>query len=313
LVTLKGLIAMRAVRFHRYGDIGVLGVEDVELRAPGPREVVVKVRAAGINPGEARIRTGALHEQFPATFPSGEGSDFAGTVTAVGAEVTEWAAGDDVLGWSWERSSHAEYVVGPADQVVAKPTALDWNAAGALYVAGCTAYAAVSAVSPQPGEVVAVSRAAGGVGSIALQLVRLRGARVLAIASSRHQEWLESKGAVVVGDGDGLRERLEQAAGGAPDAFLDFYGGDYVKLAVSLGVPPQRIDTIDYAAAAAYGTKSDASAEGTKPEILAELARLAAEGKIEVPISATYPLSEIRAAFTELEQGHTLGKIVLTF
>lgn len=303
---------MRAVRFHQYGDVDVLGVEDVEVRAPGPREVVVKVRAAGINPGEARIRTGALHERFPATFPSGEGTDFAGSVTAVGPEVTEWGAGDDVLGWSWERSSHAEYVVVPAGQLVAKPAALDWNVAGALCVAGCTAYAAVSAVSPGPGEVVAVSAAAGGVGSIALQLARLRGARVIAIASSRHQEWLESKGAIVVHYGDGLKERIERAADGAPDAFLDFYGGDYVSLAVSLGVRPQRIDTIDYAAAAAYGTKSDASAEGTKPEILAELANLAAEGQIEVPISATYPLGEIREAFTELERGHTLGKIVLT-
>lgn len=304
---------MRAVRFHHYGDTDVLGIEDVELRAHTPGEVVVKVRVAGINPGEGKIRSGALHELFPATFPSGEGSDFAGTVTAVGSEVTGWNVGDEVLGWSWERSSHAEYVVVPADQLVAKPAALDWIAAGALYVAGTTAYAAVDAVDPRPGETVAISGASGGVGSIALQLAQLRGARVIAIASPRHQRWLESKGAVVVHYGDGLKERIEKEAGGAPDAFLDFHGAEYAALAVDLGVPAQRINTINYPAAATYGTHSAGNAEGTKLEILAELARLVAEGKVEIPISATYPLGEIRQAFTELEKGHTLGKIVLTF
>lgn len=304
---------MRAVRFHHYGDTDVLGVEDVELRAHTPGEVVVKVRVAGINPGEGKIRSGALHELFPATFPSGEGSDFAGTVTEVGSEVTGWSVGDEVLGWSWERSSHAEYVVVPANQLVAKPDALDWISAGALYVAGTTAYAAVDAVDPQPGETVAISGASGGVGSIALQLAQLRGARVIAIASPRHQSWLESKGAVVVHYGDGLKERIEKEAGGAPDAFLDFHGAEYTALALDLGVPAGRINTINYPAAATYGTRSAGNAEGTKLEILAELARLVAEGKVEIPISATYPLGEIRAAFTELEKGHTLGKIVLTF
>jgi len=304
---------MRAVRFHHYGDTDVLDVEEVELRAHAPGEVVVKVRVAGINPGEAKIRSGALHEKFPATFPSGEGSDFAGTVSAVGSEVTDWSVGDEVLGWSWERSSHAEYVVVPADQLVAKPEALDWIAAGVLYVAGSTAYAAVDAVDPQPGETVAVSAASGGVGSIAVQLSRLRGARVIAIASPRHQSWLESKGAVVVHYGDGLKERIEKEAGGALDALLDFHGADYVSLAVELGVPAGRINTINYPAAATYGTHSAGNAEGTKPEILAELARLVAEGKVEIPISATYPLGDVRQAFTELEQGHTLGKIALTF
>lgn len=217
-----------------------------------------------------------------------------------------------MLGWSWERSSHAEYVVVPALQLVAKPGRLAWEVAGALYVSGCTAYAAVAAVSPQPGETVVVSAASGGVGSIAVQLLRLRGTHVVAIASPRHQGWLEAKGATVVHYGDGVGSRIKHAVGAAPDAFLDFHGGDYVRLAVELGVPRQRINTIDYAAAAAYGTKSDASAEGTKPEILGELARLAAERTLEVPLSGTHPLSDVRQAFQQLEHDHPLGKIVLT-
>jgi NADPH:quinone reductase-like Zn-dependent oxidoreductase len=305
---------MRTVRFQEYGDTDVLDVVDVAQPTAEQNRVVVRVQAAGINPGEAKIRSGAMREIFPTTFPSGEGSDFAGTVSEVGSQVNEWSVGDEVLGWSAERSSHAEYVAVPADQLVAKPEELDWNAAGALYVVGCTAYAAVEAVAPVPGETVVVSAAAGGVGSIALQLLRLRGARVIAIASSRHQKWLEGKGAIVVHYGEGVGQRILEAAGGAPDAFLDFYvGGGYVDVAVDLGVPPERINTIDYGAAAAHGTKSAGNAEGTRPEVLAELARLAAAGDIEVPISATYPLDEVRRAYTELEEGHTLGKIVLTF
>ncbi|ETB54839.1 NADPH:quinone reductase, partial [Mycobacterium avium subsp. paratuberculosis 10-8425] len=156
--------AARAVRFDRYGGREVLYVADIEMPAPGPGEVVVEVRAAGINPGEAAIRVGALHERFPATFPSGEGSDLAGVVTAVGPGVTEFAVGDEVLGFSLRRSSHATHTAVPVGQLIRKPPELSWEVAGSLYVVGVTAYAAVRAVAPQPGETVAVSAAAGGVG-----------------------------------------------------------------------------------------------------------------------------------------------------
>jgi NADPH:quinone reductase len=303
---------VRAVRFHQYGGIDVLQVEDVELREPAAGEVLVQVRAAGINPGEANIRVGALHARFPATFPSGEGSDFAGTIVGVGPGVTGWAAGDEVLGWSWERSSHAEQVVVPASQIVAKPPALSWEVAGALYVAGCTAYAAVRAVDARPGDTVAVSAAAGGVGSIAIQLLRLRGARVIAIASDRHADWLQAHGATVVAYGDGLEDRIRAAAPDGVTAFIDLYGPEYVRLAVRLGIPPDRIDTIiAYDAAAELGTKTEGSMAGTSTEVLAEIAALVADGRIQVPIAATYPLENVRDAFAELEQRHTLGKIVL--
>ncbi|MFJ8823964.1 NADP-dependent oxidoreductase [Streptomyces sp. NPDC102467] len=306
---------MKAVRFHRYGGIDVLGVEDVAPRPLGPHDVLVRVRAAGINPGEAKIRTGALHDMFPASFPSGQGSDLAGTVTETGAEVTGWAPGDPVLGWSWERSSHAEYVAVPEDQLVRKPDGLPWAAAGALYVAGSTAWAAVTAVDPRAGETVVVSGATGGVGSLAVQLLRLRRANVVAVASARHQDWLESQGAALVVYGSGMEERLRRATeddgGSTAHAFLDFHGGDYPKIALSLGVPPHRVNTLDHGAAAALGTRSQGSAEGTDRAVLAELAELTAAGRIEVPISRTYPLTEVRAAFTHLEHDHPLGKTVL--
>ena len=153
----------RAVRFDRYGDRDVLYVADVDMPSPGPGEVVVEVRAAGINPGEAAIRTGAMQDMFPATFPSGEGSDLAGVVTAIGPGVTEFSVGDEVLGFSFRRSSHATHTAVPVNQLIPKPPELGWEVAGSLYVVGATAYAAVRAVDPKPGETVAVSAAAGGV------------------------------------------------------------------------------------------------------------------------------------------------------
>jgi NADPH:quinone reductase-like Zn-dependent oxidoreductase len=112
---------MKAVRFDEYGGVDVLHVREVEDPVAGPDQVLVAVRAAGINPGEIAIREGALRERFPATFPSGEGSDFAGVVQAVGAGVSAFATGEEVLGWSEQRSSHAELVVVPVDQITAKP------------------------------------------------------------------------------------------------------------------------------------------------------------------------------------------------
>ena len=146
----------RAVRFDRYGGREVLYVADIDRPVPGAGEVLVEVRAAGINPGEAGIRTGALHEQFPTTFPSGEGSDLAGVVSEVGDGVSDFAVGDEVLGFSFQRSSHATHTVVPAAQLIAKPAGLSWPVAGSLYVVGCTAYAAVRAVNAGPGDTVAV-------------------------------------------------------------------------------------------------------------------------------------------------------------
>ncbi|UGQ11665.1 NADP-dependent oxidoreductase [Yinghuangia sp. ASG 101] len=302
----------RAVRFDRYGDRDVLYVADVPMPRPASGEVLVEIRAAGVNPGEAGIRAGALHDFFPASFPSGQGSDLAGTVVALGDGVTDFAVGDAVLGYSWERSSHATHAAVPASQLIPKPDALDWAVAGSLYVAACTAWAAVHAVAPQPGETVAVSAAAGGVGSVAVQLLRVYGARVLGIASPANAAWLTSRGVTPVAYGDGLRANLGEAAPQGIDAFIDLFGPEYVRLAIDLGIPPERIETIiSFEEAARYGTKTAGSTDGSRREVLAEMAGLVASGRIEVPIAATYPLDRVRDAFADLEQRHTRGKIAL--
>jgi NADPH:quinone reductase-like Zn-dependent oxidoreductase len=302
----------RAVRFDQYGPADVLQVVEVADPAPAAGEVLVRVKAAGINPGEAKIRQGMLHERWPATFPSGEGSDFAGVVEAVGPGVDGVSVGEEVIGWTDNRASHAELVVAHASDLTPRPAAVPWEVAGGLFVAGATAWAMVQAVGLGAGDVVAVSGAAGGVGTIAVQLARRTGARVIGLASEGNHEWLRSKGVVPVTYGDGVEERIREAAGGPVTAFLDTYGSPYVELALSLGVAPERIDTIaDFAAIETYGVKGDGNFAGARAEVLAELAGLVAAGELEIPIAAVYPLDEVRAAYAELEQGHTRGKIVL--
>jgi NADPH:quinone reductase-like Zn-dependent oxidoreductase len=302
----------RAVRFDQYGGVDVLTVVDVEDPVPGPGQLLVRVKAAGINPGEGKIREGTLHERWPATFPSGQGSDLAGVVEAVGDGVTGFEAGDEVIGFTDSRASQAELVVIDAENATPRPAGVPWEVAGALFVAGATAYAASRAVSPAEGDTVVVSGAAGGVGSLTVQLVRRSGATVIGLASEPNHEWLRGHGVVAVTYGDGVADRIREAAPGGVDAFIDTIGGGYVELALELGVAPDRIDTIaDFAAPAKYGVKADGNAAGASAETLAELAALVDDGALEVPIAATYPLERVRDAYTELERNHTRGKIVL--
>jgi NADPH:quinone reductase len=303
----------RAVRFDEFGEADVLKVVDVDVPAPGDGEVRVTVKAAGINPGEASIRKGLLEAVYPTTLPSGEGSDFAGVVDSVGAGVDGVSVGDEVLGWSDTRSSHAEVVVVPADQVLPKPPSVSWEAAGSLSVIGTTAYAAVDAVGAGSGDTVVVSAAAGGVGSLVVQLLTNRGARVIGIASKANADWLQSKDVTPVAYGDGLADRIRGAAPDGVDAFIDCFGPDYLDLAVELGVRPERINTIiSFEKAGQIGAKAEGGSAVADPaQALTEIADLIAAGRVEVPIAATYPLQDVQAAFRDVEQRHTRGKIVL--
>lgn len=303
---------MKAVRFDEYGGIDVLRVDDVPQPSPGHGQVLVRVRAAGINPGEAKIREGMLHARWPATFPSGEGSDLSGVIEQVGPDVTRVAVGDEVIGWVDTRSSHAEYAVVEAANLAPKPPSVPWEVAGALPVAGFTAWAAVRAVGLQPGDTLVVSGAAGGVGSIAVQLARHEHATVVGLASEANHAWLREHGIIPVTYGDGVAGRI-RAAAPKVDAFIDTYGGDYVELALEeLGVAPARVDTIArFDAVEKYGIKAEGNAAGANATVLAGLASMVAAGKLEIPLAGTYPLTQVREAFAKLETGHIRGKIVL--
>lgn len=310
----------KAVRFDQYGGIDVLQVVEVERPTPQQGEVLVRVMAAGINPSEAGIREGFLHSIWPATFPSGEGTDFAGIVAELGPGVSQFAVGDEVIGYTavfpHNLASHAEYVVVPADNLTPRPANVSWEAAGTLYVAGATAIAAIRAVGLKEGDTLVVSNAAGGVGSLVVQLAVAAGAKVIGLSSPAHHPWLKLRGVIPVEYGDEVAERIHAVAGKPIDAFIDTYGADYVELALALGARPERIDTIaNFDAPATYGVKAEGGSaidsDTDRVRVLADLADAISQGKVVVPITHVYALDDVQAAYRELAQGHTLGKIVL--
>lgn len=302
----------RAVKYDHFGGIDVLHIQEITIPAPKDNEVLVKVKAAGINPGEAAIRQGLMAKRWPSEFPSGQGSDFAGIVEKVGGAVEHFKPGDEVIGFTDKRASQAEYVIAETSHLVHRPPHVSWEQAGGLFVVGTTAYAAVRAVGLQKGDTLVVSGAAGGVGSIVVQLARNTGAKIIGLASERNHNWLVRHGALPIAYGQGMAARIREAAGGKVDAFIDTYGHGYVDLALGLGVKPERIDTIiDFEAAEKYHTLTAGNAQGAKAEVLAELANLIDKGRLEVPIARVYKLEDVRTAYQELEQRHTHGKIVL--
>ena len=226
--------------------------------------------------------------------------------------MSGFAAGDEVLGWTEQRASHAELVAVPADQLTAKPASVSWEVAGSLFVVGLAAYASVQAVAPQAGETVVVSAAAGGVGSVAVQLARRTGATVIGLAGEHNHDWLRRHDIVPVTYGDGQAERIREAAHGTIDAFIDTFGGGYVDLAIGLGVAPQRINTIiDYEAVERLGVHGQGTHAIATAPLLAEIAGLVADGSLEIPVARTFPLDQVRDAYRELAERHSHGKIVL--
>lgn len=320
---------MKAVRFDRYGDVDVLDIREVDDPVATPGRVVVKIRATAANPGDIYVREGLAEEawalrarlsgqasdapRWSMTFPAGQGMELAGEITTVGAGVGAWHVGDEVLGWSDERVSHAELAAVPADHLVAKPTQMAWEVAGSMYIAPMAALASIEAVSPAPGETVVVSGAAGAVGAVAVQLARHSGATVIGLASESNHPWLRAHGATPVTYGDGQAARIRATTGGRVDAFIDTFGADYVNLAHELAVPTKRINTVvDFQAAvdgraSIAGTNDAGGAAG-----LQRLVDLVAKGELEIPVAATYPLADVRAAYRRLAERRTHGKIVLT-
>jgi NADPH:quinone reductase-like Zn-dependent oxidoreductase len=300
---------MRAVRFEEYGDESVLQVVAVPEPEPGPGEVVVRVVRAGTNPGEIGIRSGALASRFP----EGQGSDLAGLVAAAGPGVTDLAIGQPVIGLSDGRNAQADLVLLPADRVVPKPEALDWDVAATLYVAGTTALAALEAVPVGPGDVAVVAGAAGGVGVYLTQLAVGTGARVIAVAGEANHAWLREHGAEPVAYGDGLEDRLRAAAPDGVTAFFDLHGSGYTDLAVRLGVPPERVETIaDLAAADRLGVQAKGMAALADPAGgVRRLAAIVSSGGFDVPIKARFPLEAVQDAYREVARRSGLGKVVL--
>lgn len=304
----------RAVRFDKYGDVDVLHLAEVDIPRPAGGQVVVRVRVAGVSTGEVGIRSGAMDKISPAHFPEGEGSELAGVIHSVGDDVRQFSPGDAVIGLSDSRNAQADYAVIPAANTLAKPDALDWETAAATPSAGATATSIMQALQVGPGETLVVAGASGGVGVVTVQLALQAGARVIATASEWNHDYLRKLGAEPVAYGDGLEDRIRAAVPDGPDAFADCHGGGYVDLAVALGVPAARINTIkDFDAAQRVGAKAQGMYQlDDITAVLGPFVAKVAAGEIQLPIKARFPLEQVQDAYRRLTQPGGIGRVVLT-
>ena len=301
---------MRAAAIDEFGPADRLTVRTVPVPVVGHGEVLVRVEAAGVQLTDAAIRSGWTPPGATIEFPQILGNEFAGTIVQVGNNVRGLHPGDDVVGFRM-LDCYAEYVSVSAQQVVAKPERVDWLSAGALSASGQTAHTALERLDAHPGETVLIHGAAGGVGTIAVQLAHRRGLRVVGTGSAQNQAYIHSLGATPVQYGDGEVERLRQAAPQGIDLAVDAAGHGNVRKAAELVDVRQRIGTIvEPALAKDLGCQWITSDRSDKR--LNELLDLCARGDLHVTIRATYPLEDAAAAHRQVETGHGRGKVAFT-
>lgn len=302
-------MTQRAVVFFEYGDPTVLHVIDLPEPHPSPGEVRVRMRAAGVQPFDCAFRRGDLQGFLPASFPQTLGNDFAGVVDQVGEGVANLQPGDEVLGYC-TLSAHAELIVVAASDVVPKPPTLPWSVAGGLSASGQTALNALRDLDVRAGDTLLVHAAAGGVGTIAVQLAREWGAAVIGTASPRNHPYLASLGVTPVAYGPGLADRVRALTPQGVDVVLDCIGGDAIPTSLDLGVNRIRIGTLaDYSAVEKYGVRRPGG-ERTASH-LRELVELHQAGRLLLPVQLAVPLALAAEGHREVEAGHVRGKVVL--
>ncbi|MFE0678542.1 NADP-dependent oxidoreductase [Streptomyces sp. NPDC058867] len=301
-----------AVLHDRTGGPDVLYVAPVPAPEPAAGEVLIAVRAVGVNPFDAKVRAGIIPN--PAPFPRGLGCDVAGTVVAAAEGTTYFddtpvLVGDEVLGFG--TGTLAELVAVPAGQLVLKPLDLPWEVAGALATPALAADASYAVLRPALGDTVFVSAAAGAVGFLYSQMALDRGARVIGSASEVNHERLRAAGVEPVAYGPGLADRLRAMAPNGLTFVQDNAGGETLDVALELGVAAERIcEIVDHAAVERLGLAGPGRYERS-PAVLDRLARLAADGKLSLPVQQVFPLTEVAAAFRLLETRHLSGKVVV--
>ncbi|WP_371481397.1 NADP-dependent oxidoreductase [Kitasatospora sp. NBC_00315] len=301
---------MKAVTVPEFGDPEVLSVTEVATPAPAPGEVRVRVRAAGLQPADLAVRDGWTPPGATVELPVVLGNEFAGVVDRLGAGASGWRTGDEVLGFRLF-GGHAEYVTVDCAQLVAKPAGMPWEQAGSLSASGQTAHVALSGLKVGPGDTVLVHGAAGGVGTVAVQLARAWGATVIGTASERNHDYLRGLGAVPVTYGPGLADRVRALAPGGVDAALDAAGRGALDASVELVADRDRIGTVtDFRAARRLGVQM---LRGPRTAArLAELTALWEAGGLRLEVAGTFPLERAADAHRLVAGGHVRGKVVLT-
>ncbi|SFR29941.1 NADPH:quinone reductase [Lentzea waywayandensis] len=304
---------MRAIVYRRYGDADVLEVAELPEPKMQMDSVLVRVVAAGLNPADAAYRSGAVAHTVDAYFPVIPGWDVAGVVEQAGPGAPEFAPGDEVIGYIRGESlrqhgGYAELVSADVRTLVRKPINQTWAQAAGLPLAGLTAYRAVTrSLAISAGETLLVHGAAGGVGSLAVQIAVAAGARVIGTASPGNHEYLRSLGAEPVGYGNGLAGRVRALAPGGVDAVLDVVGGDTLADTAEVGTPFVRVATV---AGSTFPGAIQVSARLDTADFTA-LVHLVEAGRVSVRVAATYPLEKAAEAQQALADGHSPGKIVL--
>ncbi|CAM5624149.1 NADP-dependent oxidoreductase [Streptomyces aurantiogriseus] len=306
---------MKGISYSRYGGPEVLEYGEVRDPKVGPDSVLVKVRAAAVNPVDWKAREGYLDGILDTVFPVVPGWDVSGVVVRPGPSVTEFSVGDEVIGYVREdflsRGTFAEYVAAPVRTLARKPRNLTWEEAAGLPLVGLTAYQVLTrALQVKRGETVLIHAAAGGVGSIAVQLARHLGARVIGTASEANHDFVRSLGGEPVAHGGGLAERVRGLAPEGVDAAFDTVGGDTLKVSANLLAPEGRLVSIADGDAVDYGGRYYFVRPDS--EDLTRLAELAEKGVVSVHVSETYPLERAADAHRSNEEGRTRGKIVVT-
>ncbi|MEV1118970.1 NADP-dependent oxidoreductase [Actinosynnema sp. NPDC049800] len=301
---------MKAVVLSRFGGPESLLLDEVEQPGPGPGQVRLRVRAVGVNPYDAKVRAGAMEAFFSTPLPTILGVEVAGVVDAVGSEVDGWSVGDEVLGWS-DTGAYAEYAL--ATTVARKPEGLSWEHAVTLPVAVETTDRVFGLLGVEPGETLLVHGAAGGVGTIAVQLGVLAGLRVIGTAGPANQEHVAALGATPTTYGEGLVRRVRALAPEGVDAVFDVAGKGALPASIELRGGTDRIVTIaDGAAAAELGVVFTEGPPRRSAERLAEVADLAAKGELVTTVGRAFPLADAAAAHRAAAEGHGRGKLVLT-
>jgi len=310
----------RAVVAARYGGPEALEVVEIPAREPAPDEVVIDVRAAALNPIDAKRASGARGAD-PSKLPLRLGFEASGVVIAIGAPGLSGAdgqpisEGDEVVAFRVPGAQADELNV-PAKDILRKPPSLSFEAAAGLLLVSTTAEHALHVIDLKAGETVLVHSAAGSVGRATVQLAKHRGARVIGTAATRHHDELRAMGVEPVAYGDGLLERV-RALGARIDAAVDAVGTDEaVEVSLALVPDPRRIVTIAHArgiidAGGIEIGSGDPEGDEIRDAARPELVRLAGAGELIVPVVATYPLEQARAAYEFLAEGHAGGKVVL--
>ncbi|MFI5726618.1 NADP-dependent oxidoreductase [Streptomyces cyaneofuscatus] len=305
---------MKAISYNAYGSADVLEYGERPDPKVGPDTVLVKVRAAAVNPVDWKAREGYLQGGLDAVFPVIPGWDVSGVVVQPGVAVDEFGVGDEVIGYVREdflsRGTFAEYVAAPVRTLARKPLSLSFEEAAGLPLAGLTAYQVLHrTLKIRDGDTVLVHAAAGGVGSLAVQIARHTGCRVIGTASARNHDHVRSLGAEPVEYGDGLADRLRELVPEGFDAAFDTVGGEALRVSAETLAEGGRLASIADSEVFSYGGRY----AFVRPDAadLAQLAELAEQGIVTVHVDRVFPLEQAAEAYRLNQEGRTRGKIVV--